>query len=143
MKVSSRYGKVKVYRDHPDVFLEQQHVDGRWDAESHDPEFGNVYSSALAVLALATPRQILPIYQRSSSFVRLEMNRPLRNPFAEHLVLCFQELDLTDQLIATATLHDEAQRLGPSEFMVMPLSVNFRSKSVVYLLSWSRMSCFR
>lgn len=47
------------------VFVEAQHADGSWDRESvKDGRFGNVYTTALAVLALATPYQILPIYQR-------------------------------------------------------------------------------
>lgn len=43
-----------------------QHADGSWDTEraARDGEFGNLYTSALAVLALATPYQILPVYQR-------------------------------------------------------------------------------
>ena len=43
-----------------------QHADGSWDPESGDDDsiFGNVYTTSLAVLALATPYQILPIYQR-------------------------------------------------------------------------------
>jgi len=43
-----------------------QHADGSWDPESGDDDskFLNTYSTALAVLALATPYQILPIYQR-------------------------------------------------------------------------------
>jgi len=47
------------------VLVEAQHADGSWDRESvKDGRFGNVYTTALAVLALATPYQILPIYQR-------------------------------------------------------------------------------
>jgi hypothetical protein len=43
-----------------------QHLDGSWDPESGDDDaiWGNVYTTSLAVLALATPYQILPIYQR-------------------------------------------------------------------------------
>jgi hypothetical protein len=54
----------KVYRDLSEVLLEHQHADGFWDAESRDPEFGNVYTTALAVLSLTPPHQLLPIYQR-------------------------------------------------------------------------------
>jgi hypothetical protein len=41
-----------------------QNRDGSWDVETIDPEFGNHYTTALAILALATPYQLLPIYQR-------------------------------------------------------------------------------
>jgi hypothetical protein len=44
--------------------IEAQHRDGSWDLETVDPEFGNHYTTALAILALATPYQLLPIYQR-------------------------------------------------------------------------------
>ena len=54
----------KFYRDMSAVLLENQHADGSWDPESCDPIFGNVYSSALAVLILTPPYQLLPIYQR-------------------------------------------------------------------------------
>jgi hypothetical protein len=51
------------------VLATAQHPDGSWDLESantahSDARFGNVYTTALAVLALATPYQLLPIYQR-------------------------------------------------------------------------------
>lgn len=48
------------------VLTEAQHQDGSWDVESvqEDQGFGNVYTTSLAVLALAAPYQILPIYQR-------------------------------------------------------------------------------
>ena len=48
------------------VLTEAQHPVGSWDVEraGSDAQFGNVYSSSLAVLALATPYQMLPIYQR-------------------------------------------------------------------------------
>ena len=43
-----------------------QHQDGSWDLESieEDREFGNVYTTSLACLALEVPYQMLPIYQR-------------------------------------------------------------------------------
>lgn len=45
--------------------LAHQRRDGSWDAEAgKDEPFGNAYSTALAVLALATPYQVLPIFQR-------------------------------------------------------------------------------
>jgi hypothetical protein len=48
------------------VLAEAQHADGSWDTESLDADgnFGNVYTTALCVLALTPPYQILPIYQR-------------------------------------------------------------------------------
>jgi len=47
------------------VLADAQHADGGWDPESvGDTKYGNVYTSALAILALATPYQLLPIYQR-------------------------------------------------------------------------------
>jgi hypothetical protein len=47
------------------VLTEAQHANGSWDAEEpNDGEFGTRYTTALAVLALATPYQLLPIYQR-------------------------------------------------------------------------------
>jgi hypothetical protein len=48
-----------------EVLADAQHGDGSWDPESvKDGRFGNVYTTALAILALAPPYQILPIYQR-------------------------------------------------------------------------------
>ncbi|MCA9026554.1 MAG: terpene cyclase/mutase family protein [Planctomycetaceae bacterium] len=41
-----------------------QRPDGSWNRESRDSQYGNVYSTALSVLALTPPYQILPIYQR-------------------------------------------------------------------------------
>jgi hypothetical protein len=46
------------------TLIEAQNRDGSWDVETADPEFGNYYTTALTVLALATPYQLLPIYQR-------------------------------------------------------------------------------
>lgn len=48
------------------ALVEAQHPDGSWDTEagSDDDVYGNAYTTALAVLALATPYQLLPIYQR-------------------------------------------------------------------------------
>ncbi len=48
------------------VLADSQHADGSWDSESLDADgnFGNVYTTALGVLALTPPYQILPIYQR-------------------------------------------------------------------------------
>ncbi|MEX2287325.1 MAG: hypothetical protein WD648_09565 [Planctomycetaceae bacterium] len=49
-----------------DVLAKNQNSDGSWAAESNmnDSKYGNVYSTALAVLALTPPYQLLPIYQR-------------------------------------------------------------------------------
>jgi len=48
------------------TLAEHQRADGSWDREksSHSARFGNAYSSALAILALTPPYQLLPIYQR-------------------------------------------------------------------------------
>ena len=51
------------------VLAAAQHPDGSWDLETNngykgDRKYGNVYTTALAVLSLATPYQLLPIYQR-------------------------------------------------------------------------------
>jgi hypothetical protein len=53
-----------LYRRISETLLANQHPDGSWDAESRDTVFGNVYSSALVVLTLTPPYQLLPIYQR-------------------------------------------------------------------------------
>jgi hypothetical protein len=49
-----------------DVLLEKQSSDGSWPEEPHsgDAIFGNVYTTALAVLSLTPPYQLLPVYQR-------------------------------------------------------------------------------
>jgi hypothetical protein len=46
--------------------LANQQPDGSWPAESHfhDGKFGNSYTTALVVLSLGAPNQLLPIYQR-------------------------------------------------------------------------------
>jgi hypothetical protein len=46
------------------VMADAQHEDGSWDVDVDDESFGTVYTTSLAVLALATPYQLLPIYQR-------------------------------------------------------------------------------
>lgn len=47
------------------TLLKHQHSDGSWDPEyGGDANFGNVYTTALTVLALTPPYQLLPIYQR-------------------------------------------------------------------------------
>jgi hypothetical protein len=50
------------------VLTDAQHANGAWDPESSnsrgDVKYGTVYTSALSVLTLAPPYQLLPIYQR-------------------------------------------------------------------------------
>jgi hypothetical protein len=47
------------------TLLSNQSKSGSWDSEpGEDAHYGRVYTSALAVLALTTPYQLLPIYQR-------------------------------------------------------------------------------
>jgi hypothetical protein len=49
-----------------EAVLANQGTDGSWQAESHfhDAQFGNAYTTALVVLLLGAPNQLLPIYQR-------------------------------------------------------------------------------
>lgn len=44
----------------------RQHRDGSWEAESYqrDGRFGNSYTTALVLLAIGAPNQMLPIFQR-------------------------------------------------------------------------------
>jgi hypothetical protein len=46
--------------------LANQQPDGSWSAENHhhDAQFGNAYTTALVLLTLGAPNQLLPIYQR-------------------------------------------------------------------------------
>jgi hypothetical protein len=46
--------------------LANQQADGSWPAESHlnDAQFGNCYTTALVLLTLGAPNDLLPIYQR-------------------------------------------------------------------------------
>jgi hypothetical protein len=48
------------------TLLANQQPNGSWEAESHqhDFQFGNAYTTALVVLTLGAPNQLLPIYQR-------------------------------------------------------------------------------
>ena len=48
------------------TLAENQRADGSWDRErsARSARYGNSYSSALAILALTPPYQLLPIYQR-------------------------------------------------------------------------------
>jgi hypothetical protein len=53
------------YPPFQETLLENQNRDGSWDPESaHDGYVGNTYTTALIVLSLTPPYQILPIYQR-------------------------------------------------------------------------------
>jgi hypothetical protein len=45
--------------------LDNQRPDGSWDAEkTRDGRFGNSYTTALVILAVGAPNQLLPIFQR-------------------------------------------------------------------------------
>ena len=46
--------------------LDHQMADGSWDAESYhrDRAFGNSYTTALVLLSLGAPNQLLPVFQR-------------------------------------------------------------------------------
>jgi hypothetical protein len=48
------------------ALLANQQADGSWAVESHfhDKQFGNAYTTALVVLSLGAPNQLLPIFQR-------------------------------------------------------------------------------
>ena len=48
-----------------EVLVENQQSDGSWSAESgYDRNFGNSCTTALVILALSPPCQLLPLYQR-------------------------------------------------------------------------------
>ena len=48
-----------------ETLLRHQHSDGRWTVDaSGDKRFGDTFRTALAVLALSPPYQVLPIFQR-------------------------------------------------------------------------------
>jgi hypothetical protein len=47
-----------------DVLLANQSPEGAWDPDTSDAIFGKAYTTALCVLTLNTPRQLLPIFQR-------------------------------------------------------------------------------
>jgi hypothetical protein len=49
-----------------EAILANQQPDGSWPAESDqsDNKFGNRYTTALCVLSLSAPNQLLPIFQR-------------------------------------------------------------------------------
>jgi hypothetical protein len=46
--------------------LAHQRADGSWDAERYqkDRRYGNSYTTALVILAVGAPNQLLPIFQR-------------------------------------------------------------------------------
>jgi hypothetical protein len=48
------------------VLLDAQAADGSWAPESNqnDTPFGNAYTTAIGVIALGAPNQLLPIFQR-------------------------------------------------------------------------------
>ena len=48
------------------VLLRSQQSSGEWPPEPHgsDRMFGNTYTTAMAVLSLTPPLQLLPVYQR-------------------------------------------------------------------------------
>jgi hypothetical protein len=47
------------------TLLAYQNANGSWQAEAgEDDRYGNVYTTALVVLILTTPNQLLPIFQR-------------------------------------------------------------------------------
>ncbi len=49
-----------------ETVLANQRPDGSWPSENHhyDARFGNAYTTALVLLTLGAPNQLLPIYQR-------------------------------------------------------------------------------
>lgn len=48
------------------VLLDNQQPDGSWPSDSHwhDGQFGNAYTTALVVMTLGAPNQLLPVFQR-------------------------------------------------------------------------------
>jgi hypothetical protein len=48
-----------------DTFVKHQNADGSWQAEAgEDHRYGNTYTTALVVLAMTPPYELLPIFQR-------------------------------------------------------------------------------
>ena len=47
-----------------DTLLENQNTDGSWDPERDDERWGNSLTTAMVVLALSAPNELLPIFQR-------------------------------------------------------------------------------
>jgi hypothetical protein len=48
------------------TLLENQQADGSWPVDSHwhDSQFGSAYTTALVVMTLGAPNQLLPVFQR-------------------------------------------------------------------------------
>jgi hypothetical protein len=48
------------------ILLKNQQADGSWPADSHkyDSPYGSAYTTALVLMTLGTPNQVLPIFQR-------------------------------------------------------------------------------
>jgi hypothetical protein len=49
-----------------EAILANQQSDGSWpvDSQFHDSPYGKTYSTALVVLTLGAPNQLLPVFQR-------------------------------------------------------------------------------
>jgi len=63
-QLGGRYWKV-YYPRLAGMLLPNQRTDGSWQPEAYaDGNFGNVYTTALTVLSLTPPYQMLPIFQR-------------------------------------------------------------------------------
>ena len=54
----------KLYVPLAETLVARQNSNGSWDADHHDFVYRDTYSTAMAVLALTPPYQLLPIYQR-------------------------------------------------------------------------------
>jgi hypothetical protein len=55
----------RFFPDFQRVLIDHQQADGSWPREqARDGEYGNSYTTALVVLSLTPPYQLLPIYQR-------------------------------------------------------------------------------
>jgi hypothetical protein len=56
----------KFYPATADTLLENQNDDGSWDFERHpnDVRWGNSFTTAMVVLGLSAPNEMLPIFQR-------------------------------------------------------------------------------
>ena len=46
------------------ALLANQKADGSWPPEKKEKQYGNCYSTALCILSLSVPNQMLPIFQR-------------------------------------------------------------------------------
>ena len=54
----------KTYVPLAETLVAHQGGNGSWDRDHHNSEYGQTYSTAMAILALTPPYQLLPIYQR-------------------------------------------------------------------------------